>query len=310
MEVYLRQLEPLIDRASELRSNGAEISKLWQRAKIIQIWCGKISTDGLLIKFTSAFELGAKDEEGERYFLGVEKGTGQPYFALNSAVEVQGDFKSLRELGNDLDSLQLSLAFHAIGLANWHATHPRCSRCGAETKVDLAGAVRTCIECSAQHHPRTDPAVIVLVRDASDRALLGRQAVWPEKRFSTFAGFVEPGESFENCVVREVTEESGVHVKEIRYLASQPWPFPASIMVAFEAITDTPAAARPDGEEIVEVRWYSRSEMKTAIRASELLLPPSMSVARKMIETWYCRESGFEGRDLSSKGSEGFVRPE
>ncbi len=301
------QLESLIDRASELRINDEQISLLWQRAKVIQIWDGKISTDGLSIKFSSALELGRKEEDGERYFLGVEKSTGQPYFALTSTIEVQGDFKTLREVGNDLDSLQLSLAFHAIGLANWHATHPCCSRCGANTKVDLAGAVRTCIECSAQHHPRTDPAVIVLVRDASDRALLGRQGAWPEKRFSNFAGFVEPGESFENCVVREVNEEAGVHVKEIRYLASQPWPFPASIMVAFEAITDTPAAARADGEEIVEVRWYSRSEMKTAIRASELLLPPSLSVARKMIETWYCRESGFERRDLD--GSENW-RPE
>ncbi len=306
MSVF-NQPENLIDRASELRLNDEQISLLWERAKVIQIWNGKISTDGASIKFAGAQEIAMSLNGRERYFLGLEKSTGQPYFVLNSKVEVQGDFKSLREIGSGLDSLQLALALHGIGLANWHATHPRCSRCGAGTKVDLAGAVRTCIECLTQHHPRTDPAVIVLVRDGRDRVLLGRQGVWPEKRFSNFAGFVEPGESFENCVVREVNEEAGVHVKEIKYLVSQPWPFPASIMVAFEAITDTPAAARADGEEIVEVRWYSRSEMKTAIRASELLLPPSMSVARKMIETWYCRESGFERRDLD--GSENW-RPE
>jgi NAD+ diphosphatase len=175
-----------------------------------------------------------------------------------------------------------------------------CSKCGAGTTSSLGGAVRVCDQCDAQHHPRTDSAVIVLVRDTDDRILLGRQAVWPVGRFSTFAGFLEPGETFEQCVSREVFEESGVTVSQIHYLGSQPWPFPASIMIAFEAVIDNPSAARPDGEEIVEVRWYSRAQLRMAMEDGSLLLPPKISVARKMIERWFRAEHGeFTGQRLT-----------
>jgi NAD+ diphosphatase len=132
-----------------------------------------------------------------------------------------------------------------------------------------------------------------LVKDKDDRILLGHQPVWPAKRFSTFAGFVETGESFEECVSREVFEEAGVYASDINYLTSQPWPFPASIMIAFEAITHRPEEARPDGTEITEVRWFSRDEMKKAVAAEELLLPPTMSVARRMIQAWYTAVDGY-----------------
>ncbi len=115
--------------------------------------------------------------------------------------------------------------------------------------------MRVCDVDKSEHHPRTDPAIIVLVKDKDDRLLLGRQGTWPEKRFSNFAGFVEPGESFEQCVLREVAEECGVLVESVKYLASQPWPFPASIMIAFEAVTSDPSKAKADGEEIVEICW-------------------------------------------------------
>jgi NAD+ diphosphatase len=124
--------------------------------------------------------------------------------------------------------------------------------------------------------------------------LLGRQKVWPKNRFSTFAGFVEPGESFEHCVVREVFEEAGVALSKINYLGSQPWPFPSSLMIAFEAITTNPAAARPDGDEIEEIRWYSRADMKTAIANNTLILPLEISVARQMINAWYGEAAAFE----------------
>jgi NAD+ diphosphatase len=175
---------------------------------------------------------------------------------------------------------------HAIALSNWHDTHPHCSKCGAKTRVDLGGAVRVCDVDESQHHPRTDAAVIVLVKDRADRILLGHQPVWPDGRFSTFAGFLEPGETFEQCVAREVFEEAGVKLTQVKYLGSQPWPFPASVMIAFEALTDAPDAARPDGEEITEVRWFSRSELKAAAEDGSLLLPPKVSVARRMIEGW------------------------
>jgi NAD+ diphosphatase len=187
---------------------------------------------------------------------------------------------------------------HAVGLANWHATHTHCARCGAKTVSDLGGTVRVCPQDATQHHPRTDPAVIVLVKDKDDRILLGHQPIWPDKRFSTFAGFVETGESFEECVSREVFEEAGVYLTDINYLTSQPWPFPASIMIAFEAITHRPEEARPDGTEITEVRWFSRAEMKNAVATGDLLLPPTISVARRMIQSWYTSVDGYTREQL------------
>jgi len=186
-----------------------------------------------------------------------------------------------------LSARDIGLAVHAQGLANWHKKHPRCALCGEKTVVVLAGAVRRCPADQSEHYPRTDGAIIVLVKDDKDRILLGRQKVWPKNRFSTFAGFVEPGESFENCVTREVMEEAGVKLREINYLGSQPWPFPASLMIAFEAITHTPELARADGEEIEEIRWFTREEMKRAIAEKSLILPLEISVARQMIKAWY-----------------------
>jgi NAD+ diphosphatase len=152
---------------------------------------------------------------------------------------------------------------------------------------------------NSEHYPRTDGAIIVLVKDETDRILLGRQKVWPKNRFSTFAGFVEPGESFENCVIREVEEEAGVKLTQINYLGSQPWPFPASLMIAFEAVTNTPELARADGEEIEEIRWFSRSDMKQAILNNSLILPLEISVARQMIKAWY-----GDAADTDLKGNE------
>jgi NAD+ diphosphatase len=209
----------------------------------------------------------------------------------------------LREVGGNLDAEDLTLAMHAVGLANWHETHTHCSKCGAQTVSDLGGSVRVCIKDSTQHHPRTDPAVIVLVRDVADRILLGHQPIWPDKRFSTFAGFVETGESFEECVSREIFEEAGVYPSQVKYITSQPWPFPASIMIAFEAISDRPEDARPDGQEITEVRWLSREEMKQAVASGEILLPPGISVARRMIEAWYTRVEGYSRKDLQGEQS-------
>ena len=195
--------------------------------------------------------------------------------------------KTLREIGAFLSPRDIGLAVHAQGLANWHKKHPRCSQCGAATTVVLGGSVRRCLIDESEHYPRTDGAIIVLIKDDKDRVLLGRQKVWPKNRFSTFAGFVEPGESFEHCVVREVREEAGVELSQINYLGSQPWPFPASLMIAFEAVTNTPDIAKADGNEIEEIRWFSRDDMKAAILDKSLILPLEISVARQMINAWY-----------------------
>ncbi len=278
------QRPSMIDRAGELRSNPARINELWQRASIIEVGKGRIrsASDGPI--FLSAEQVLG----GERYFLGIDRETETPYFAWASGAvdsEVK-DYLTLRELAGGLSPLHLEISMHAIALSNWHDAHPHCSRCGAPTRIDLAGAARRCDVDESQHHPRTDPAVIVLVKDRDDRILLGHQPVWPDGRFSTFAGFLEPGETFEQCVAREVFEEAGVRLSEVSYLGSQPWPFPASVMIAFSAVTDSPGDARPDGEEITEVKWFSRSELKAAAEDGSLLLPPTVSVARRMIEGW------------------------
>ena len=289
----INQEPSLIDRAGELRTDPAELAKLLTRAKVLSVSGGKVSAD-----LASAKLLYPNNKSDENYFLGIDRATDTPYFAAH--VAESDEFLSLREIGAVLSPLEIGLALHAVALSNWHTSHPRCSRCGAGTKSSLGGAVRVCDQCDAQHHPRTDSAVIVLVRDTDDRILLGRQAVWPEARFSTFAGFLEPGETFEQCVSREVFEESGVSVSQIHYLGSQPWPFPASIMIAFEAVIDDPSAARPDGEEIVEVRWYSRAQLKSAMEDGSLLLPPGISVARKMIERWFGAAHGeFVGQSVT-----------
>ena len=287
-----------IDRAGELRTNQSTLDSLWQKAKIIQIADGRIAAIEEKLTFHSASAISdiaatGKFTEGSRYFLGLDLADRTPYFAWDTQWvgdvddEVKSDgFTTLREVGAQLSPQQFELALHATALSNWHRAHPRCPRCGGATRVDLGGAARFCDADQSQHHPRTDSAVIVLIKDRADRILLGHQPVWPEGRFSTFAGFLEPGETFEQCVAREVFEESHIKVSEIKYLGSQPWPFPASIMIAFEAVTDNPDAAKGDGEEITEVKWFSRAELKAAAADGSLLLPPSISVARKMIEGW------------------------
>jgi NAD+ diphosphatase len=274
----------LIDRASEVRTDQAHLDELFAQASIIEVAHGKVRmADG-------ALSFAADAPTGDRYFLGISLEDKSPYFAVHhssmDAESLSADFLSLREVASTLSPLHLELALHAIALSNWHATHPMCSRCGATTRVDLGGAARVCDVDQVQHHPRTDGAVIVLVKDRADRILLGHQPVWPEGRMSTFAGFLEPGETFEQCVAREVREESGITLSEMRYLGSQPWPFPASVMIAFEAITDAPDEARADGEEITEVRWFTRAELTAAAEDGSLLLPPKISVARQMIEMW------------------------
>ena len=287
-----------IDRAGELRVNQETLDQLWQRAQILQIAEGRIAAVDTALTLISAQDVATHIAtktftEGSRYFLGLDLHTKAPFFAWDTewvgtiADEVKEvGFSTVREIGSLLSEQELEISLHAMGLSNWHRAHPRCPRCGGATRVDLGGAARTCDADGSQHHPRTDSAVIVLVKDRSDRILLGHQPIWPEGRFSTFAGFLEPGETFEQCVAREVLEESAVVVTELNYLGSQPWPFPASIMIAFEAVTDNPERAQGDGQEITEVKWFTRAQLLAAAKDGSLLLPPSISVARKMIERW------------------------
>ena len=271
-----------LDRAAHLRNNQSALDEMWNRARIIELL-----GDGFLSTEKSLTFVGP-ETNGERYFLGLDS-NGTPYFVAHQRSETKElpeQYRSLRTIGRFLNPLEIGAAVHALALAQWHDAHLCCAKCGAETKSVLGGSVRECV-CGAQHHPRTDPAVIVLVKDEADRILLGRQKIWPAKRFSTFAGFVEPGESFENCVLREVKEECGGAVLNMKYLGSQPWPFPASIMIAYEAIISNPSTVKADGEEIEEIVWLDRAELKQRCESGELLLPPVISVARAMINSWY-----------------------
>jgi NAD+ diphosphatase len=274
-----------IDRSAHLRSDEAYLQSSWPNALVLQFNSEKFASQSNQLTFVKGASLGEYDSQID-YFLGVKD--GENFFLRHLDKETStSEFKSLRAIGSFLSPRDIGLAVHAQGLANWHSKHPRCSLCGGPTVVVLAGAVRRCPTDQSEHYPRTDSAIIVLIKNDKDQILLGRQKVWPKYRFSTFAGFVEPGESFEHCVIREVREEAGVELTKINYLGSQPWPFPASLMIAFEAITNTPELARPDGDEIEEIRWFSREEMKSAILDKSLILPFEISVARQMINAWY-----------------------
>jgi NAD+ diphosphatase len=192
----------------------------------------------------------------------------------------------LREVGALLDDAGAGLLTPAVALTQWHAVHPRCARCGTPTDVVQAGWARHCPHCGAEHHPRTDPAVIMAITDGAGRILLGRQAVWPPRRYSTLAGFVEPGESLEAAVRREVLEESGVVVGDVRYLGSQPWPFPSSLMLGFTG-TATGTDVTVDGVELEDARWWTREEFDRDLASGDLLLPPPVSIARRLVEHWY-----------------------
>ncbi|AGW41025.1 NADH pyrophosphatase [Leifsonia xyli subsp. cynodontis DSM 46306] len=195
---------------------------------------------------------------------------------------------SLRTVATALGDRDAGLFTEALAIASWHASHTHCPRCGTPTVVEQDGWVRRCSEDRSEIFPRTDPAVIVTVLDADDRLLLGSNALWEHSRYSLLAGFVEPGESFEAAVEREIFEEAGVRVVDARYKGSQPWPFPASIMVGMTArlADDQPAAAlEPDGEEILSLRWFSRSQLWES--RERVILPGRSSIARALIEDWY-----------------------
>jgi NAD+ diphosphatase len=224
---------------------------------------------------------------GERYLLGVDA-DGVAYFAAHgSRTPDPAPRGGLREFGAVLTARDAGLLVHAVALANWHATHRYCPRCGAPTEPAAAGAERRCPVDGSAHFPRTDPAVIVLVVDPDDRALLGRQARWQPGRFSTLAGFVEPGEDAERALAREVAEETGVVVATSEYLGSQPWPFPASLMLGYQAWAVDARDPVADGLELAEARWFTRQALRSEVESGSLVLPPPVSIARRLVEHWF-----------------------
>ncbi|MBC9821757.1 NAD(+) diphosphatase [Terrabacter sp. MAHUQ-38] len=192
---------------------------------------------------------------------------------------------TLRQAGEALSPRDAGVFTTALALANWHNAHRFCPRCGAPTGPVEGGWVRRCERDGSEHYPRTDPAVIMSVVDPDDRLLLGRGAHWPEGRFSVLAGFVEPGESFEAAVAREVAEEVGVAVEGARYLGNQPWPFPSSVMIGFAATT-TQTQLTIDPVEMAEARWVEREEYRALLRDGSIRTPSGISIAKRIIERW------------------------
>ena len=230
------------------------------------------------------------------------------YFAADIAdpvatlIPADARFEDLRMIGGQLPQQEAGVLAYARGMSYWRHRHRYCGMCGAPNASTSAGHVMRCTNesCATDHFPRIDPAIIVLVSDG-ERALLGRQASWPEGRYSTIAGFVEPGESLEDAVVREVLEETGVRVLESEYHSSQPWPFPASLMIGFSARAAATEIPRAD-EELEDVRWFSRADIASGMP----VMPPSQSVSYRLIEDWYDSDSSVplrETRGLQLWGS-------
>jgi NAD+ diphosphatase len=193
----------------------------------------------------------------------------------------------LRAAAASLPRADAGLAAHAAALVNWHRRHGHCSVCGAATAIAEGGILRRCGRCGAEHHPRTDPVVIMLVYDGAERVLLGRSPSWPPGRYSALAGFVEPGESLEEAVLREVREEAAVELGPPRYVSSQPWPFPTSLMLGFLAPWRA-GQPRVGDAELEDVRWFDRSAVEAAVagREAPLGVPPRLAIARRLLERW------------------------
>jgi NAD+ diphosphatase len=227
--------------------------------------------------------------EGTRVLLGERE--GRTWFALiidpDGAPGEREEWVGLRSVLSTLTDHadQAPLLLHAIGLAEWHFATRFCPRCAGRLEVRAAGHELACTGCGRQQFPRTDPAVIMAVTHG-DAILLGRQRAWPEGRWSTLAGFCEPGETLEDAVRREVAEEVGVEVGRVDYFGNQPWPLPASLMLGFLAEANT-RELDVDGAEIEQARWFTREQLRVGIEAGEVLIPRSVSISSSLIEHWY-----------------------
>ncbi len=224
-------------------------------------------------------------------FLGTRDGGAVFSIVLPSAevdpLKAQGQWMNMRNFGDLLGSADWSLLAYARAYAYWHERTRYCGVCGSPTVSTLGGHVRHCTNpsCGVDHFPRSDPAIIVLVI-SGERCLLGRQHAWPAERFSTLAGFMEPGESVEQAVAREVYEEAGIHLREARYYGSQSFPFPASLMLGFHAEAETDVIQLNDGE-LADAHWFTRQELRAALDSHTVGLPPGYTISHSLISAWF-----------------------
>lgn len=238
---------------------------------------------------------------GEVFFLGERN--GRCYFAVEitgtpADIGVFGKFRDLRALGPLLTREDGALLAYAKTLTYWHGRNRFCGACGSRSKTAEGGQIRVCTnaDCGALHFPRTDPAIIVLIRSGA-RCLLGRQVGWPDRMYSVIAGFVAPGESAEAAVVREAMEETGLKLRDINYHSSQPWPFPCSLMLGFTAEAEAESICLGD-RELEEARWFTREEIRADVESGAMKLPSRISISYHLIEDWFDSESRIRLRDL------------
>ena len=287
---------PYVDRASGLRKDAARLAATLAASstRFVPVWreqslLRREPTPGaVLLERRVLPDLDPSACVLLGYFAGVATFAVELDPNSSPAAELGGEFTDLRLAGALLPADEAGLLAYARALIYWRARHRFCGVCGAPTAPADAGHIMACTTaaCGTQFFPRIDPAIIVLVTDG-ERALLGRQASWPRGRYSTIAGFVEPGESIEDAVLREVREETSIEVGELTYHSSQPWPFPSSLMVGYIASAITTAVTCPDGE-LEDARWFSPGEIATGTPA----LPPPQSISFRLIADWYERQTG------------------
>jgi len=290
------------DRADHLRTDVDAAVAGWSDALLLRVDDrNQVLFDGDRVVLGSAAAFADKPP-GDAVFLG-RIADGRHVWAVRAALEApDGDAGRVidpRRTSHGFDDVSAQLVACALALLNWHDSARFSPRDGSPTTSIRGGWARRNLLTGHEDFPRIDPAVICLVHDGGDRAVLARQTMWPPRLFSLLAGFVEAGESFESCVVREIAEEIGLDVRDVRYLGSQPWPFPRSLMIGFHALGDPDQEFAFNDGEIAEAAWFTRAEVRAALEIgdwssdsdSRLLLPGSISIAREIIESWAYQES-------------------
>ena len=283
-----------VDRSASLRNDEPWLAAAWARpeTRVVVVERGRalvrFAGDEAALFFTAPADA-PQAPPGVRFLLGAAA-DGVVYFGVTGSLPEPGGAvraAPLREVGPLLSDRDAGLMTHAVALANFHDTHHFCPNCGEPSVPVSSGHARRCTVEGTDEFPRVDPAMIVLVADPSDRCLLARNAAWPAHRVSILAGFVEAGESAEQAVAREVHEESGIAVGRVRYLGSQPWPMPQSLMLGFRAEATGSLDIKVDDDEIAEAAWYSRDDLAAAIADGIVRLPPPVSIAHQIIQSWY-----------------------
>jgi NAD+ diphosphatase len=279
-----------VDRSGHLRKDAGWLAEALRSPDSLfaPIWQDKCLAIGEPYRAVLLELAAVKDylDDENIIFLGLYR--DKPAFAINvgkgetAPFEDAGEFHDLRYLGSVLPVDDANLVAHARALVMWHRLQKFCGRCGSTTIAGAGGNIRVCVtsDCGRQLFPRVDPAIIVLVSDR-DRCLLGRQSDWPEGRYSTIAGFVEPGESLEDAVLREVFEETNIRSHDIRYHSSQPWPFPSSLMLGFTAVA-TDFDIQLNDNELDDAQWFTRKQLLSGFPK----LPYRLSIARRLVDDW------------------------